>query len=500
MFGKVLVANRGEIAVRVLRACRDLGIRSVAVYSEPDATALHARYADEAYCIGGGPAAESYLDAAKIIDAARRCDAEAIHPGYGFLSEQAAFAEACAEAGIAFIGPSPATLRLLGDKVAARRLAEAAAVPTVPGTPERVTVEEALTVAPRIGYPLMIKAAAGGGGKGIRRVEEPAGLEPALRLAAAEAQASFGDPGLYLEKYLDPVRHVEVQVLADARGNVVHLGERECSVQRRSQKLVEESPSTAVDAALRARLGEAAVALARGAGYANAGTFEFLLDREGRFYFIEANARLQVEHSVTELVSGIDLVREQLRIAAGEPLGYGQADVRLNGWAIECRIIAEDVEAGFLPSLGRIEQLSEPSGPGIRVDSCLWAGLEVGPHYDSLLAKLVAWGMDRPEALARLRRALAEYQVVGVKTTIPFHRQLLENDDFLAGRIDTHFVERRFAVASPEAANGDEALMVAALLSHERRKGSPAPESAWRRAARLAATERRGGGSWRSTF
>ncbi|HEY4685696.1 MAG TPA: biotin carboxylase N-terminal domain-containing protein, partial [Dehalococcoidia bacterium] len=263
MFGKVLVANRGEIAVRVLRACRDLGIRSVAVYSEPDATALHARYADEAYCIGGGPAAESYLDAAKIIDAARRCGAEGIHPGYGFLSEQAAFAEACAEAGIAFIGPSPATLRLLGDKVAARRLAEAAAVPTVPGTPERVTVEEALTVAPRIGYPLMIKAAAGGGGKGIRRVEEPAGLEPALRLAAAEAQASFGDPGLYLEKYLDPVRHVEVQVLADAYGSVVHLGERECSVQRRSQKLVEESPSTAVDAALRARLGEAAVALAR---------------------------------------------------------------------------------------------------------------------------------------------------------------------------------------------------------------------------------------------
>jgi acetyl-CoA carboxylase biotin carboxylase subunit len=509
VFKKVLVANRGEIAVRVMRACRDLGIRSVAVYSEPDVAALHARYADEAYCIGGGPVAESYLNPAKIIAAAKECGADAVHPGYGFLSERAEFAAGCAAAGLVFIGPSPEAMRLVGDKVTAKQIAAAAGVPTVPGTNDRVDIDEARAIAQQIGFPILIKAAAGGGGKGIRLVEEASGLEDALRLAASEAEASFGDGGLYVEKFLDPVRHVEVQILADKQGNVVHLGERECSIQRRSQKLVEESPSPAVDAALRGRLGAAAIAIAREAGYENAGTVEFLLDGEGNFYFIEVNARLQVEHPVTELVTGLDLVREQLRIAAGEPLSFRQEEVQLKGWAIECRITAEDAGAGFLPSLGRIELVNEPSGPGIRVDSSLFPGLEVSPYYDSLLAKVIAWGADREWALRRLARALDEYQVLGVKTTIPFFRQLLTNTDFLAGDMDTHFLDRRFQFGGDKGPGEDDtALVVAALLSHARRgdggmpKNGPsaAPGSGWRTAGRREGTERNGGGSWRSTF
>jgi acetyl-CoA carboxylase biotin carboxylase subunit len=504
LFKKVLIANRGEIAVRIMRTCRDVGVTSVAVYSEADATALHARYADEAYSIGPAAAAESYLDAAKIIDAAKAAGAEAIHPGYGFLSEQAAFAEACAAAGIKFIGPSPRTLRLLGDKVEARRIASAAGVPDVPGSNGRVSPEEALELAPQIGFPLLIKAAAGGGGKGIRLVEDASTLEESLRTAAAEAMASFGDDGLYLERFLDPVRHIEVQVLADEHGNVVHLGERECSVQRRSQKLVEESPSTAVDAALRHRLGAAAVAIAREAGYENAGTIEFLMDRDGAFYFIEANARLQVEHPVTELVTGLDLVREQLRIAAGEPLGYSQADVTLRGWAIECRITAEDAEHGFLPSLGRVDLVSEPSGPGVRVDSSLFAGCEVGPHYDSLLSKLIVYGADRAHVLARLRRALDEYRVLGIKTTLPFHRRLVDDERFIAGDIDTRFLEQRFDFESDDGRDAEQALLAAAAFSHQRRGGANGakaePASRWRLAGREAATERTpGGGPWRST-
>ncbi|HLF70878.1 MAG TPA: acetyl-CoA carboxylase biotin carboxylase subunit [Dehalococcoidia bacterium] len=499
MLKKVLVANRGEIAVRVMRACRDLGVRSVAVYSEPDATAMHARYADEAYLIGPGPASESYLNAAKIIETALACGADAIHPGYGFLSERADFAEACADAGIVFIGPSPSALRALGDKVEARRIAEAAGAPTVPGSGGRVSLSEALKIAPSVGYPLLIKAASGGGGKGIRLVEKPEDLETSLRTAAAEALASFGDDGLYIEKYLDPVRHIEVQVLADTHGNIVHLGERECSVQRRSQKLVEESPSTVVNEATRARIGAAAVAIAREAGYANAGTIEFLMDKDGAFYFIEANARLQVEHPVTELVTGYDLVREQLRIASGERLSFAQDDVRLRGWAIECRIIAED--ADFLPSLGRIELVTEPSGLGVRVDSAMFNGAEVGPYYDSLLAKLIVWGENRGEALARLRRALGEYQVLGVKTTLPFHRQLADDPAFIAGEIDTRYIDRREKAPEPSRSDDDTALAVAALLKHERRP----PESerplsgAWRRAAREAAVNRSRGGRWRDT-
>jgi acetyl-CoA carboxylase biotin carboxylase subunit len=507
-FNKVLVANRGEIAVRVMRACRDLGIASVAVYSEPDVTALHTRYADEAYCIGPGPVAESYLNAGKIIETALRCGAEAIHPGYGFLSERAAFARACRDSGIVFIGPGPDAVEAVGDKVQARKIARAAGAPTVPGTEGRVSPQQALAVAKEIGYPLLIKAAAGGGGKGIRLVEEQSALEPALRLAATEALASFGDDGLYVEKYLDPIRHIEVQILADEHGNIVHLGERECSIQRRSQKLVEESPSVAVTPELRARLGAAAIAIAREAGYTNAGTVEFLVDREGNFYFIEVNARLQVEHPVTELVTGLDLIREQLRIAAGEPLDFGQADVRLNGWAIECRITAEDAEQNFLPSIGRVELVNEPAGPGVRVDSSLFPGCEVSQYYDSLLSKLIVWGRDRDEALRRLRRALDEYTVLGVKTTIPFHRRLVDHEAFVAGDLDTHFIERRFEAAGeqPEAPEGEaSALIAAALLSHTRRGNQSThaegarPAGGWRAAARRNSVERApGGASWRS--
>ena len=507
-FKKVLVANRGEIAVRVMRACRDLGISSVAVYSEPDVTALHTRYADEAYCIGGGPAAESYLNAPKIIETALSCGAEAVHPGYGFLSERAEFARACRDAGIVFIGPGAEAVEKVGDKVRARQIAREAGVPTVPGTEGRVSPEEALAVAKQIGYPLLIKAAAGGGGKGIRLVEEEAALEPALRLAAAEALSSFGDDGLYVEKYLDPIRHVEVQVMADNYGNLVHLGERECSIQRRSQKLVEESPSPVVDAGLRARLGDAAVAIAKASGYANAGTVEFLLDRNGDFYFIEVNARLQVEHPVTEMITGLDLIREQLRLAAGEPLGISQADIEMRGWAIECRITAEDAEMGFLPSTGRVSLLSEPSGPGVRVDSSLFAGYETSQYYDSLLSKLIVWGQDRDEALRRLRRALAEYEVLGIKTTIPFHRRLAADPAFAAGDMDTRFLERRFEIAPYEGGedgNANNALLAAALLSHARRSESgngagKVVAAAWRTAARQHAIDRPpGGGSWRST-
>jgi acetyl-CoA carboxylase biotin carboxylase subunit len=511
LFNKVLVANRGEIAVRVMRACRELGVRSVAVYSEADLGALHARYADEAYCIGGPTAAESYLNAAAIVACARACGADAVHPGYGFLSEQADFAEACAEAGIKFIGPSPATLRLVGDKVAARGVAVRANVPTVPGSQGRVTADEALAAAGSIGYPLLIKAAAGGGGKGIRRVDQPEELENAVRTAAAEAEANFGDGGLYVERYLDPVRHIEVQVVADGRGGIVHLGERECSLQRRSQKIVEESPSPAVDAALRERLGAAAVAVMREAGYENAGTVEFLFDDATReFYFIEVNARIQVEHPVTELVTGIDLIQTQLRIASGEALGLTQGDVALRGWAIECRLTAEDAGQDFLPSLGHVSLVNEPSGPGVRVDSSLFTGLEVGPYYDSMLAKVIAWGADRPAALARLRRALDEYELLGVKTTLPFLRRLAADEAFAAGAIYTRFLEHRADLFESEPRDdGDNVLLAAALLSHRRRSnGTPAANgtapvhagsSMWRTAAKRAAVDRRGGGSWRST-
>ncbi len=443
MFRKVLVANRGEIAIRVMRACRELGIRTVAVYSEADAQARHVRYADEASCIGPAAASRSYLNVEAILAAARETGAEAIHPGYGFLAENADFARACREAGIVFIGPSPEAIQLMGDKAEARKLADAVGVPIVPGTPDKVSPDEALAFVDRIGLPVMVKAAAGGGGRGIRVVRDRAELEQALQIAAQEAHAAFGDGALYLEKFLDRPRHIEVQVLADQHGTVLHLFERECSIQRRRQKLWEEAPSPALTPGLRAQICEAAVRLARAAGYTNAGTIEFLVDEGGSFYFLEMNTRIQVEHPVTELVTGIDIVKEQIRVAAGERLPWRQEEIALHGHAIEFRINAEDPALGFLQPPGVIERLELPAGPGVRCDFGFGTGDEVPPYYDSLIGKLIVWGRDRAEALARGRRALDELVVEGIATTAPFHRQLADDPAVVAAAYHVQFLDER---------------------------------------------------------
>ena len=470
MFRKVLIANRGEIAVRIARGCREVGVRSVAVFSDPDSGAPHVRAADEAYPLGGTTAAESYLRADRLIEIARRSGAEAVHPGYGFLAENGDFAERCAEAGLVFVGPPPSAMRALGSKTAARKTMQAAGVPVVPGTVDPVpSAEAAEALAREIGFPIALKAVSGGGGKGMRVVDHPSELTAAFRQASSEALASFGDAAMYLERLVVAPRHVEVQILADRHGNVVHLGERECSIQRRHQKLVEESPSPAVDDELRARMGEVACRAARAVGYTNAGTCEFLLDAEGHFYFLEVNARLQVEHPVTELVTGLDLVHQQLRLAAGEPLGFHQDDVQRLGHAIECRVSAEDPDNRFFPSTGRVRAVHEPRGPGVRVDGALEPGQEVSLHYDPLLAKLIVWAEDRPRAIARMRRALGEYLVLGIRTTIPFHRWLMEHPAFRAGALDTAFVERHWATDGV-VDNGDtpaeEAALAAALVAH----------------------------------
>ncbi len=442
MFGKILIANRGEIAVRILRTCREMGIRTVVAHSTADTDSLAVRLADESICIGPGESQTSYLNVPSLIAATEVTDAEAIHPGYGFLSENAPFAEICRACGITFIGPSPEAIRRLGDKVEARALAESMGVPSVPGSEGTLKDEgAALTVANALGYPVILKAAAGGGGRGMRVVRDPETLAQAFLTCQAEAGAAFGSSEIYLEKYLEDPRHIEIQILADHHGAMVYLGERDCSIQRRHQKLLEEAPSPVVNPELRAALGEAALAIGRAAGYQNAGTVEFLLDRSGRFYFLEMNTRIQVEHPVTELVTGIDVVREQIRIAAGEPLGYDQADIAIRGHALECRITAEDPET-FLPSPGKVTTYVSPGGLGVRVDSHLFAGYTVPPFYDSLIAKLLVHGRDRTEALARMRRALAEYQIQGIKTTIPFHQRLLDDPRFIAGESSTHFLER----------------------------------------------------------
>jgi acetyl-CoA carboxylase biotin carboxylase subunit len=495
----VLVANRGEIAVRVIRACREQGIGTVAVFSEADRESLHVLMADEAYPLGPAPASESYLAIDRVVAAALSAGADAVHPGYGFLAENADFAAACRDAGLVFVGPPPAAIRAMGDKTAARRLARDLGVPTVPGTLDPVADDAtARRVAREIGYPVMIKAALGGGGKGMRLVRREEDLEAALRMARGEAGSAFGDASVYLERAIEEPRHVEVQVLADAHGAVVHLGERECSIQRRHQKLVEESPSPAVDAALRARLGDAACRIARAAGYVNAGTVEFLVDGAGAFHFLEMNTRLQVEHPVTELVTGIDLVREQLRIAAGEPLGYGQADVGSRGAAIECRINAEDPFAGWLPSPGTITGLRPASGPWVRDDSGVYEGYTVPRHYDTLLAKLVVWGADRPAAIARMARALGEYQVAGVRTTLPILARVMADGDFRAGRLSTAFLERKLpAWSAAEGRHAAIAVIAAVLAQYERLRSDGGAErpagapgagiEAWRRAAHPAA-------------
>src|ERR1051326_7712806 len=445
MFKKVLIANRGEVAGRVIRACREVGIASVAVFSEVDRAALHVSKANEAYLIGPAAARESYLNIGKILDVARKCGAEAIHPGYGFLSENAQFARACADAGIKFIGPPASAMELMGSKTRARAAMQAAAVPMVPGSARGLTLAEAEAVAAQIGFPVMIKAAAGGGGKGMRLVRSAGELKSAFETAQSEALRAFNDDEVYVEKLIENPRHIEIQVLGDEHGNMVYLGERECSVQRRHQKVIEEAPSAVVNEEMRAKMGAVAVQAAKSAGYTNAGTVEFLADAAGKFYFLEINTRLQVEHPVTELVTGLDLVHLQLRIAAGEKLPFGQKDVELRGHAIECRIYAEDPENNFFPSPGKITRLLRPSGPGVREDSGVYEGWTVPLDYDPMLSKLIVHAPDRAMAIARMRRVLDESFGGGIKTNLPLFRRILEHPDFVAARIDTGFLDRLLA-------------------------------------------------------
>ena len=471
MLKKVLVANRGEIAVRILRACQELGLDTVAVYSDADRTAPHVRQAQEAYHIGAAPAAQSYLRMEKIIDVAKKTGANGIHPGYGFLAENADFAQAVLDAGLIWIGPPPAAIRLMGDKIAARETMAAAGVPIVPGTHQNLNNDALLVMADRIGYPLLVKAVAGGGGKGMRSVYQSQDLLGAIQSARSEAHAAFGDDRIYLEKLLDSARHIEVQVLADSHGNVIHLEERECSIQRRHQKLIEEAPSLVLNDALRAQMGEVAVKAVKTAGYVSAGTVEFLLDPGRTFYFLEMNTRLQVEHPVTEMVTGVDIVKEMLRIAAGRKLRYSQEDIRLNGWAIECRILAEDPFRNFMPSTGRIAGLWEPTGPGVRLESGIYQGMEITPYYDSLIAKLAVWGETRGEAILRMRRALAEYRVVGVKTTIPFHVQVMNSTRYQSGQFNTRFLETHFTLdETMPPGQVSIAAIAATLLAHQQRQ------------------------------
>jgi acetyl-CoA carboxylase, biotin carboxylase subunit len=443
MFKKILVANRGEIAVRVIRACREMGIATVAVYSMADQSCLHVRLADEAVCVGPAPTRESYSYVANITMAATITGADAIHPGYGFLAENAHFAEACEAVGLKFIGPRPTVIERLGDKAQARELARAANVPIIPGTPVLQSDSEALKSGAAIGYPLMVKASAGGGGKGIRIVHNDQDLIGSLRMAQQEASSAFGSPDVYLEKYLEEPRHIEVQILADEHGQVVHLGERDCSLQTvRHQKMLEEAPSS-MPPNVRAKLGEAAVRAAKAAGYTNAGTFEFLVDRSHNFYFLEANTRLQVEHPVTEAITRLDLVKQQILIADGQKLAFSQRDIRFEGHSIECRITAEDPERNFAPSAGPIRSVVLPGGPGVRVDSHIYSGYTVPSYYDSLLAKVIVWAPDRREVISRMARCLDEMQVDGIRTTLPFYMRVMNNAWFRRGEVYTNFVRRR---------------------------------------------------------
>jgi acetyl-CoA carboxylase biotin carboxylase subunit len=505
MFKKILIANRGEIAVRIARACREMGIPSVAVYSEADRTALHVRVADEAYPIGPAPSRESYLRMDKILDVARTASCDALHPGYGFQAENPAFAGACAAAGITFIGPPPQAMERLGSKTAARQLAARAGVPTVPGVAEPIeNPQDAARIARELGYPVLLKAVAGGGGKGMRLVAAANEMPSAWRDASSEALNSFGDARVYLERFLDRPRHIEIQIFGDAHGHLVHLGERECSVQRRHQKVIEESPSPFMTPELRRSMGEAAVKLAREAGYTNAGTVEFLVDAARNFYFLEVNTRLQVEHPVTEMVTGLDLVKLQIRVAAGEPLPFKQQDIVFSGHAIECRLYAEDPDNNFFPSPGTILSRRTPGGPGIRLDDGVYEGFAVSTEYDPLLGKLIAWGRDRAEAIARLKRALAEYAVTGIRTNASLFRAILQDPQFIRGEIFTRWLDERlpdFLTTGEKTVHDDpgaeDAAIVAALLHHLAANSavptnSPAvqPESRWKREARLEQVDR----------
>jgi acetyl-CoA carboxylase biotin carboxylase subunit len=476
MFKKILIANRGEIAVRIIRACREMGIKTVAIFSEIDRKALHVRLADEAYLVGPSPATQSYLNMEKIIDVTKKSKAEAIHPGYGFFAENYEFVKRVESERLIFIGPPASAVKLLGDKVVARKTMKNAGVPIVPGTEVEIASEnQGASIAEKVGFPILIKAVGGGGGKGMRVVREKTELKSALRAASSEAKSAFADPRIYIEKYLERPRHVEIQILADKFGNVIHLGERECSIQRRHQKVIEESPSPVVDEKMRKAMGDAAVAAAKAAGYVNAGTMEFLVDSNRNFYFLESNTRLQVEHPVTEMVTGIDIAKEQLRIASGMKLSYRQEDVQWRGSAVECRIYAEDPENNFLPSAGVVHSYREPSGPGIRVDSGLYEGSEISLYYDPLIAKLLAWGKDRDEAIQRMKRALSEYHILGVATTIPFHLRVMDNPKFQRGEIHTHFIEEEFEKEKPlEIEDKEERLkafaVFSALLDYQEKK------------------------------
>lgn len=477
MFKKVLVANRGEIAVRIIRACRELGIQTVGVFSEADRNALHVRYSDESYLLGPAPSRESYLRADKILDIATRSEVDAIHPGYGFLAEREDFSAQCAERGFVFIGPKPTSIAAMGDKAEARATVIKAGVPVVPGTEDvgNLTDDDLLSVAPKIGFPLLIKATAGGGGKGMREIKSLDEMPTLLASARREAESAFGDGNVYLEKLVEGARHIEFQIMADSFGNVIHLGERECSIQRRHQKLLEESPSVFMDEELRKKMGDVAVKAAQAVDYLNAGTIEFLVDKERNFYFLEMNTRLQVEHPVTEMVTGVDIVAEQIRIARGRQLSYTQDLIEFKGHAIECRINAEDPFNGFVPSTGRITHSLLPTGPGIRVDSGVYPGFEVTPYYDPMIAKLIVWGETRAQAILRMRRALEEYRIVGVRTNIPFHQTLMDSHRFMGGQFDTRFVEERFslddAMESRES-HSEIAAILATLVAHQQSERS----------------------------
>lgn len=474
MFNKILIANRGEIAVRIIRSCRELDIPTVAVYSDADRHGLHVRFADEAYYLGPSKASDSYLRGDKIIKIALKCGADAIHPGYGFLAERADFSQDCLDAGITFIGPKPSSIAAMGDKQTARSTVAEAGVPVVPGTDGlgNLTDEELIKHASEIGFPLLIKPSAGGGGKGMREVQDIKEMAGLLIASRREAEASFGDDTIYLEKMIRGARHIEIQILADQHGNVIHLAERECSIQRRHQKLLEEAPSPFIgeDEDLRQKMGQVAVQAALAVDYINAGTIEFLVDQDKNFYFLEMNTRLQVEHPVTEAVTGIDIVKEQIRIAAGRPLSHTQDEVKINGWAIECRINAEDPYRGFLPSTGMVTQSLLPAGPGIRVDSGVYSGYQITPYYDALITKLIVHEETREETIARMKRALEEYRVIGVRTNIPFHQALLENPDFLAGNFDTQFVNDEvppFTGVQKDEALPKVAALAAVLAAHD---------------------------------
>ncbi|MBN1408327.1 MAG: acetyl-CoA carboxylase biotin carboxylase subunit [Calditrichaceae bacterium] len=443
MFSKILIANRGEIALRIIRACKELGVETVAVHSEADTDSLHVRFADEAICIGPAPGAQSYLNTVRILTAADISGAEAIHPGYGFLAENAEFAEMCTSNGMKFIGPQAETIRMMGNKSKAKELMIKAGVPVVPGSDGILnSIDHGKALLKDIGFPVILKAVSGGGGRGMRIVNSMEEFVGSYQMAQAEAQGAFGDPNLYLEKYIQDPRHIEVQIMADQKGNVVHFGERECSIQRRHQKLIEEAPSVAVTGEMRRHIGEIAVNGALGVNYEGAGTIEFLLDKDGNFYFMEMNTRIQVEHPVTEMVYNRDLLKDQIRVAAGEVLGYKQKDIKLNGHAIECRINAEDWSRNFMPSPGDITSFHLPGGPGIRVDSHAYQRYRIPPFYDSLVAKLIAYGKNREEAILRLSRALDEFIIEGVKTTIPFHQKLIRRQEFIKGDFDTGFLDR----------------------------------------------------------